>query len=407
MTARRVLVLCLLVTLLTSSANGLCNIIDPVLCGLLPLCSITSLLGLCASGDSLLNIQITTGSIAINLDTNLLGLSITAGSSSHVSVNLGGVISIATDLNITGPSVVSVNAGATITVGGGVRVSPSSILDVAGTLNIGGNSVINGNLHLAGAFSNSASQTAWITSSKTVTLSGTSGAPATITGNGGLNADVVATGSVTAGEPLVVSSLYFKKSFILSTASTFRVYGNATVEGDSNVNGRLHLGGPRTSGKNQTVWFNSLTPLYVSGTPTSPAKLTGNGGISGDVILGDYAGVSAGNSPGIMRYAGNLQMSSFSFMEIEVEGPAGNQFDQYLVDKNLYRNGILHILFTTSYLPSPNDRFNFATHLNCTGTFNTVYTNTNEVLAAYSNRSTAFIYMDPTSPSVCSCVSVE
>lgn len=45
-------------------------------------------------------------------------------------------------------------------------VSASALIDVAGNLTVGGNTIINGNLNLAGVLSNSASQTAWFTSSR-------------------------------------------------------------------------------------------------------------------------------------------------------------------------------------------------------------------------------------------------
>lgn len=54
----------------------------------------------------------------------------------------------------------------------------------------------------------------------------------------------------------------------------------------------------------------------VAGTPGKLALLTGNGGVEGDLILGDHSKIAAGNSPGQVTVSGNLVMYSGSIMEV-------------------------------------------------------------------------------------------
>lgn len=416
MTTRQVLILGLLVSLLASTNAtcilGLVDIQGSLLCSLLggllgPLvCNLETLLDqLCPHDQALVEIALTSGSVNLNIAAGLASLNITASNSAHITVSLLNSLTITEDLSLSGGVLLGIAANTNVQVGGNVLLDTGAIMQVAGTLVVQGIATIKGNLEFSGSLSRTSQQTAWLNSSNTVVVTGTPTSPGAITGNGGVNADVRVEGQSTAGEATVQSALYFAQDLLVNSTSLFTLLGNVTVAGVATVNGRLHLGGPLVLNKNQQVWFRSPgASLSLSGTPDKVARLSGNGGIDGDVFLGDYAGVTAGNSPGYTYYSGNLQMSSNSFMEVEVQGDLDTDYDQYVIQNALYRNGVLYINFLNGYLPNANDRFNFGAHVESTGTFTSVYASSSSVQAAYSDSATAFVFSDPVVPSYCSCV---
>ncbi|HEY2883203.1 MAG TPA: PEP-CTERM sorting domain-containing protein [Pirellulales bacterium] len=113
--------------------------------------------------------------------------------------------------------------------------------------------------------------------------------------------------------------------------------------GDMNVLGNLTNSG--------TVNVQSGRSVYFYG------NVNGNGAYTGpgtDVYL---AAFSPSGSPALPSFAGNVNLTSTSTLNLNLAGPAVNQVDKVTVDDQLMLAGTLHVSLTGSYTPARLDKF--------------------------------------------------
>ncbi len=101
--------------------------------------------------------------------------------------------------------------------------------------------------------------------------------------------------------------------------------------------------------------FNDL----VSG----PGFLFGPGAA---IFAGGYA---PGNSPGIIRFEGDVVFAETNILEIELGGLAFGAFDRLEILGDLLLDGSLNVVAIDNFQPLPGDLFDIATHASSTGTF--------------------------------------
>ncbi|QDS99440.1 DUF1559 domain-containing protein [Adhaeretor mobilis] len=92
-------------------------------------------------------------------------------------------------------------------------------------------------------------------------------------------------------------------------------------------------------------------------------QLTGNGLITGNVVVGDGfpsanpAVLSPGFSPGLIEIDGDLELQSDAETVIEISGVAGNPHDMIVVSGDAALDGTLQIAAIDGYTPSAGDQF--------------------------------------------------
>ncbi len=112
--------------------------------------------------------------------------------------------------------------------------------------------------------------------------------------------------------------------------------------------------------------FNSSTTFFGSVSGDGPFTGTGNVFMEGDL--------QPGNSPGSVRFEGNLDLSASSSVEIEIGGTnAGTEYDQLVIEGDLFLEGELIVIPINGFRFAPNQRFEILTIVGTrTGIFNSL-----------------------------------
>jgi len=198
------------------------------------------------------------------------------------------------------------------------------------------------------------------------------------------------TASVISGVILTVQG-----DLSIAAQSTLSIAGNVTVSGTATINGVLYLAGNNVQSSAQTAWIVAQSSgVSVSGTTTAGAWIQGNGGIDGGLALSGNVTLAAGNSPGTVFVNGNMDMSSTTTLEVDVD--SSSSFDRWIISGEFDRNGILYANFENGYIPSYGTNFAFASHSSSSGTFNIAHgdydVTLDKVHPSYSSTSTSFEY---------------
>jgi hypothetical protein len=176
----------------------------------------------------------------------------------------------------------------------------------------------------------------------------------------------------------------------LSNSGTITVNTNLKLNGTSLTNqagGQINVADTQTliltggtfdnNGTITLLGGSSATTLDLTGLTAfnnnSGSSLTGSGTIlNSDVISGQGTfSVSAGASPGVLRFDGDLDANLA--LEMELKGTqAGSQHDQVIVDGVAQLRGSMNVLLLNSYLPKVSDVFVVFTAGTLIGSFDSV-----------------------------------
>jgi hypothetical protein len=209
----------------------------------------TGILGLGAPVNITLPSTITSFSISGSSTIAGLNIASSASASAALTIDLSAVNAITNYLVVSGYATVNAAQGAAITIGGDLRTSAETTLNIAGNVTVAGATYIQGKLHLAGSVAVNAAQTAWLKATTTqVTVAGSASATATISGNGGIDADVVVSGNVTIAPGNSPGAVFIRGDFTMSGTSTLQVevdsalsYDQMYIGGRFNRAGILHV----------------------------------------------------------------------------------------------------------------------------------------------------------------------
>ena len=294
-------------------------------------------------------------------------------------------------------------ANSSLTVNGRLNVlgnftDPNSIINVTGTMSVGGNTIIEGNSSLTvatgGTFSTTGSTsftnstanvngvlstgTTFTASASTVTVNGSlgvgstaafennssltlnSGALMTVGGNTAIagnttltiasGATMNTTGSTSLSDSTaLVNGTSSTGSNFNSSSSTVSVNGTVGVGGSASLNNnsrlRVNNGGVMTVGG--TTSINSGSQAVINGRLTSPqvnvnsgGLLTGAGLIAGNVL--NSGTVAPGNSPGTLTITGGYTQGSTGTLIMEIASQT--VFDRLIVGGNANLGGTLQLL---------------------------------------------------------------
>lgn len=350
---------------------------DPVLCG----------------SNPFVVLNIASGTYNVHLDDSVSfnGLNISTSNSASLTVSLNTAINIAQHLYVDGTAVVNVAQGVVVTVSGDVQVTAQASLQVAGNLTVTGATTVYGTLWFAGTAGQAAS--AWLVAqANSVTITASASGSANVTGNGGIDGSVVVSGTASIGTGSTFNYISITQDFQVATQSLLTLAGNVTVWGKSTVYGTLVLAG--TTEHDTTSWIVAqANGVVASGTADAAAVLKGNGGIDGTVTCQLNVTLAAGNSPGTYWVNGDLDMSSTTTLELDVDSSVN--YDRYIISKSFNRNGILYINFENGYVPADGTNFPFATHASSSGSFEASHGNYNDATFAkihdqYGKATTGF-----------------
>jgi FG-GAP-like repeat len=221
-----------------------------------------------------------------------------------------GTVAVAAAITDTAGGTIAVSSGATLDLSSATFASPLYDLDVAGTLNLGGNAVIVGAFDLTGTLSDTA----------TVTLFGSSGSAdlgGTLSGGGGTVA--LASGEIFS----IASSLTLNGGKTLDNFGTLLVsaasIGSDTNAGDTiknEANAAMHFDGGSTAVK--VASFDNAGIVVLSGgtsvTLNAPVTNTGTIDVAPDAILALQQAVSG---------FGTLEIDSGSVLRLSAGASAG------------------------------------------------------------------------------------
>ncbi len=102
-------------------------------------------------------------------------------------------------------------------------------------------------------------------------------------------------------------------------------------------------------------------------------SVSGTGAFPGTQTVFLAGELRPGHSPGLVEFAGDVVLGSFSILEIEIGGPApGTQHDKLQVGQTAYLDGTLQLVLINGYVPPPGTSFEIIRASQVVGTFNNV-----------------------------------
>lgn len=84
-------------------------------------------------------------------------------------------------------------------------------------------------------------------------------------------------------------------------------------------------------------------------------RLGGSGLVPGDLIVGGL--LSPGHSPGVIEVMGDFIQAPGAVLDIELAGPAPEQYDRLVVEGTMVLQGTVNVLLIDDFMPSPGDKF--------------------------------------------------
>jgi carbonic anhydrase/acetyltransferase-like protein (isoleucine patch superfamily) len=266
--------------------------------------------------DSTAILQIS-GDVTLNQNANIYGtvqLTNSAQLTSQAnSVSVSG--SVSTQAQLTGNGVIASN----VYFLGNTRVGSTNNLiyitkglevDSTATLQVTGNVTANKVANIYGSVQFADSQTmAWLASqANLVNVSGSVSTQAQVTGNGGIDGSVYFSGNTLVGS--TNNLIHITNNLEVDSTATLQVGGNVTMEEVANIYGTVQFANSQA-----TAWLTSKAKsVNVSGTVSTQAQVTGNGGIGGSVYFSGNTLVGSTNS--LIYVTNNLEVDSTATLQV-------------------------------------------------------------------------------------------
>ncbi len=151
--------------------------------------------------------------------------------------------------------------------------------------------------------------------------------------------------------------------------------GIASILGDvqNNVTGRAVISGNATVIWNDDLVNQGIVQVTTGSTAIYLGSVTGAGAFTGggtNAFLGD---LRPGNSPGVVAFAGNVQLGSTNNLQIEIGGTiAETQHDRLVIAGNAELGGTLDLRLINGHRPVAGDRFQILQFSQRSGMFNSI-----------------------------------